>query len=289
MTEEIARLIARHARPDLGSAIDGLLLSRVTGSETHYSLTSPLLVVMAQGGKRLWLGEREFGYRAGQCLIVTATLPVTGHFDASPDVPSLACGLVLDPAAIAPLLDLAPVPDDDGDPAAMATQDAPPELLDAVLRLLRLLERPADAPVLAPMIVREILWRLLTGPHGGLLRRAALDGGGLERIGRAIGWIRANYAEPLRIDDAARVAGMSRSAFDRQFRAVTAMSPLQFQKRLRLQQARTLLLAGPPDVAGVGHRVGYDSPSQFTREYRRLFGAPPTHDTARRRSPSITL
>ena len=168
--------------------------------------------------------------------------------------------------------------------SAIATGEAGPELLDAVARLLRLLDHPADAPVLAPLIEREILWRLLTGPHGATVRQIGLADSGLSHVGRAIGWIRDNYAEPMRIDDLARLAGMSPSAFHRHFRAVTAMSPLQFQKRIRLQEARSLLVARPGDVAGVGHLVGYDSPSQFNREYRRLFGAPPGQDAARLRT-----
>jgi transcriptional regulator GlxA family with amidase domain len=166
----------------------------------------------------------------------------------------------------------------------MATGDAGPDLLDAAARLLRLLDHPSDAPVLAPLIEREILWRLLTGPHGGVIRQIGLAGSGLSHVSRAIRWIREHYAEPLRIADLARLTGMSPSAFHRHFRAITAMSPLQFQKRIRLQQARTLLVARPGDVAGVGHLVGYDSPPQFSREYRRLFGAPPGLDAARLRA-----
>jgi transcriptional regulator GlxA family with amidase domain len=157
-------------------------------------------------------------------------------------------------------------------------------LLDAVARMLRLLDHPADAPVLAPLIEREILWRLLTGPHAAVIRQTGMADSGLSHVSRAIRWIRDNYAQPLRIADLARLAGMSPSAFHRRFRAVTAMSPLQFQKRIRLQEARSLLVARGGDVAGVGHLVGYDSPTQFNREYRRLFGAPPGQDAARLRA-----
>ena len=141
--------------------------------------------------------------------------------------------------------------------------------------MLRLLDHPTDAPVLAPLIEREILWRLLTGPHGGMVRQIGLADSGLSHVSRAIRWIRDNYAEPMRISDLAGLAGMSPSAFHRHFRDVTTMSPLQFQKRIRLQEARSLLVARAGDVARVGHLVGYDSPTQFSREYRRLFGAPP--------------
>ena len=288
---ELRALIATHARPDLKTAIDGLLVSRTETSAPDHALTEPLLVVMAQGGKRLLLGEEVFEYRAGQCLGVTADLPVAGHFlGASPEHPALALGLVLRPAAIAALLlDTPAVPR--SRPAvsrpAMATGPAGPELLDAVTRLLRLLDHPADAPVLGPMIQREVLWRLLTGPHAGMVRQIGLADSGLSHVSRAIGWIRDHYAEPMRISDLAGLAGLSPSAFHRQFRAVTAMSPLQFQKSIRLQQARSLLVARSAraqDVAGVGHQVGYDSPTQFSREYRRLFGAPPGQDSTRLRA-----
>jgi transcriptional regulator GlxA family with amidase domain len=150
--------------------------------------------------------------------------------------------------------------------------------------MLRLLDHPADARVLAPLVEKEILWRLLTGAQGAIVRQIGLADSSLSQVSRAIRWIRDNYAEQMRIEDLARQAGMSAAAFHRHFRAVTTMSPLQFQKRIRLQEARSLLLARPADVAGVGHLVGYDSPSQFSREYRRLFGAPPGQDATRLRA-----
>lgn len=153
-----------------------------------------------------------------------------------------------------------------------------------MVRLLRLLDHPEDLPVLAPLIEQEIMGRLLTGPHAAAVRQIGRTDSGLALVGRAIRWIRDNYAEPLRIADLAALAAMSPSAFHRHFRAITAMSPLQFQKRIRLQEARSLLAVRPGDVAGVGHLVGYDSPSQFNREYRRLFGAPPGLDAARLRA-----
>jgi len=283
---ELRALIAAHVQPDMQTAIDGLLLSEDAASTTpDYSLTEPLVVVMAQGGKRLLLGDDVYEYRAGQCLVVTADLPVTGHFVG--DATSLGMALVLRPAVVAELVLQAP-------PArwartapghsAMSTADAEPELLDAVIRLVGLLEKPSDAPILAPLIEREIIWRLLTGPQGETVRQIGLADSNLAYVSRAIGWIRDNYAEPMRIEELAQVAGMSASTFHRHFRAVTAMSPLQFQKRIRLQEARSMLVTAPSDIAGVGHRVGYDSPSQFTREYRRLFGAPPGQDAMRLRA-----
>lgn len=285
---EIRSQIARHARPDMSTPIDGLLMSKVEFGPTDpdYSLTEPLLVVMAQGGKRLLLGEQVYEYRAGQTLVVTADLPVTGHYiDIGPGAPSLAMGLVLRPAAVAALVLQAPTQRSSrAEGSAISTGEADADLLDAVTRMLRLLDHPADAPVLAPLIEREILWRLLTGPQASTIRQIGLADSDLSHVSRAIGWIRDNYAEPMRIEDLARLSGMSVSAFHRHFRTVTAMSPLQFQKRIRLQHARSVLVAHPGDVAGVGHRVGYDSPSQFNREYRRLFGAPPGQDAERLRT-----
>ena len=290
LLDEIRSRIAAHARPDLRTPIDGVLLSKVTSVQASpdYSLTEPLLVVMAQGCKRLMLGDRIYEYRSGQCLVVTANLPVTGHYvDIGERTPSLAMGLVLRPAAIAALALQAPAgrwSRGTAGSSAMATSDAGCDLLDAVARMLRLLDQPADAPVLAPLIEQEILWRLITGPQASTIRQIGLANSDLTYISRAISWIRDNYAEPIRIDDLARLTGMSASAFHRHFRAVTAMSPLQFQKRIRLHQARSMLIARPGDVARVGHLVGYDSPSQFNREYRRLFGAPPGRDATRLRT-----
>jgi AraC-like DNA-binding protein len=283
---EIRDVVASRARPDMSTSIDGLFLSRVETSEVHHSLTEPLLVVMAQGGKQLLLGEHVLEYRTGQCLVVTTELAVSGHFiGATPRTPALGVGLALRPAAIAPLLlETAAHRRLPTGPPAIATGTADLELLDAVARMLRLLDRPADARVLAPMVEREILWRLLTGPHGAVVRQIGLADSSVSQIGRVIGWIRANYAEPVRVADMARMAGMSPAAFHRHFRAVTATSPVQFQKRVRLQEARALLVARPDDIAGVGHLVGYDSPSQFNREYRRLFGEPPGRDATRLRA-----
>jgi AraC-like DNA-binding protein len=285
---EIRAIIDANAGPDLRTAVPGLLLSRVETAEVDHSLTEPLLVVMAQGAKQLLLGDRVYEYRAGQCLVVTADLPVTGHFvGASPRTPSLGMGLVLRPAAIASLSLDAPAVRRTRAPTeqpAMATGAAGVDLLDAVARMLRLLARPEDAPVLAPLVEREILWRLLTGEHGAMIRQIGLADSGLSHVSRAIRWIREHYAEPMRVENLARLVGMSVSAFHRHFRAVTAMSPLQFQKRIRLQAARSLLVGRSDDVAGVGHLVGYDSPSQFNREYRRMFGAPPGQDAARLRA-----
>jgi transcriptional regulator GlxA family with amidase domain len=165
----------------------------------------------------------------------------------------------------------------------VAVSDASDDLLDALVRMIRLLGRPADVPVLAPMIEKEILWRLITGEQGRMVRQIGLADSRLSHIGRAIRWIRTHHADLIRIDDLARMSAMSVSAFHRHFRAVTAMTPIQYQKRIRLQEARLLLISDARDVATVGFAVGYDSASQFSREYRRQFGVPPGQDAARLR------
>lgn len=246
------------------------------------------LAVVAQGRKRLALGDQVYDYGVGQYLITSVDLPVTGHVvQASPDEPTLGFGMTLEPAAIAGLMlqvgeeDL-PRPSPAARPG-IAVSTAPDDLLDAIVRLLRVLDQPRDRKALVPVFKREILWRLVTGDQGDAVRQLGLTDSSLSHISRATRWIRENYTRPFRVEDLARISGMSVSAFHRQFHAVTAMSPIQFQKKIRLQSARLLLANNPNDVAGVSNSVGYDSPSQFSREYRRLFGAPPSQDAARMR------
>ncbi|MGC5317253.1 AraC family transcriptional regulator [Micromonospora arida] len=287
--DELRALLARHARPDMSTAIDGVLISKVdeqTAPTT--SMSGTVLALIAQGAKRMALGDRVYEYRAGQYLVASVDLPVTGRFtQASADTPALGFGLVLHPATVAELLlqaapgDLPPLPG--GAPSGMVVSDAPDELGDAVVRLLRLLDRPRDVTVLAPLIKREILWLLLSGEQGAAVRQLGLADSSLSHIARAVRWIRDHYAEAFRVEDLARLSGMSVSAFYRNFQAVAAMSPIQFQKQIRLQEARLLLATHPNDVTGVGSRVGYESPSQFSREYRRQFGAPPSQDASRLR------
>jgi AraC-like DNA-binding protein len=201
-----------------------------------------------------------------------------------------------EPAAIAELMLRAgpgDLPRSPGTPRpGIAVSDAPDELLDAVVRLLRLLDRPRDRRTLVPLVKREILWRLITGDQGDAVRQLGLADSSQRHIARAARWIRENYARPFRVEEVAQLSGLSVSAFYRNFQAVTAMSPIQFQKHIRLQAARLLLAESPSDITGVGNRVGYDSPSQFSREYRRLFGAPPSRDAVRIRagaSPAAAL
>ncbi|TKK83929.1 AraC family transcriptional regulator [Herbidospora galbida] len=286
--DELRGLLNRHARPDMTTPIDGVLVSRVGRSEPpETSMSGTVLAVIAQGEKRLALGDRVYDYRAGQYLVASVDLPVTGHFvGATREEPALGFGLVLRPEAVAEVLLSAGAGDVPREPggavSGLAVSDVSAELLDAVVRLLRLIERPRDRAVLAPLVIKEILWLVASGPQGGAVRQLGLADSGLSHVARAVRWIREHYAQPFRVEEVARLSGMSVSAFHRNFQAVTAMSPIQFQKQIRLQEARLMLATSPGDIAGVGHRVGYDSPSQFSREYRRQFGTPPSQDATLR-------
>lgn len=293
--DELRALLARHARPDMTTAIDGVLVSKVEQPALPSpSMSGTVFALIAQGAKRLALGDRVFEYRAGQYLVASVDLPVTGHFtEATPEQPALGFGLTLHPPAVAELL-LQTGPGDfaragSGAPPGIAVSDASDELVDAVVRLLRLLDQPRDAAVLAPLVKREILWRLVTGEQGAVVHQLGIADSSLAHIARAVRWIRDHYTQSFRVEDVAQLSGMSVSAFYRNFQAVTAMSPIQFQKQIRLQEARLLLATHPNDVTGVGHRVGYDSPSQFSREYRRLFGAPPSQAAAHLGSSTLSV
>jgi AraC-like DNA-binding protein len=288
---EICSLIAGHAGAgeiaSARTAIPGLHVAAASvTTEPINHVYEPVFGLVAQGAKSIVLGDKVFDYGAGQYLVVSVDLPITGHINvASEREPFLCMGLTLRPATIATLLLQTAASDRSAvDTPGMGVSKAPGELLDAVVRLLRLLDHPRDAPVLAPLVEREILWRLLRGEQGAMLRQIGFADSRLSQISHAIRWIRANYAEMLRIEDLAQMAAMSVSSFHRHFRAVTSMSPIQYQKQIRLQEARARLLTQSEDVAAVGFAVGYDSPSQFSREYSRVYGAPPGRDAARLRS-----
>jgi AraC-like DNA-binding protein len=288
---ELRTLISRHAVGDVtATSLPGVVLSvSTTQTQSIHRVYEPVFALVAQGAKRATLGDTLLEYHAGQCLVVTVDLPMCGHvIEASEKKPFLAVGLMLKPATIASLLlDTASDAPTMVNPFGAAVGDATPELLDPFVRLLRLLEHPEDLPVLAPMIEREILWRILTGSQGALLRQVGLADSRLSHVGRAIRWIRMHYAEMLHTEELAELAAMSVSSFHRHFRAVTAMSPLQYQKQIRFQEARTQLLTTSRDIASVGLSVGYDSASQFSREYSRLFGRPPGQDAQRLRSSAM--
>jgi AraC-like DNA-binding protein len=288
--DELRELLERYARSDLTTVIDGVRICKTDHTVSpQSSMSGTVLAVIAQGGKRLALGDRFYEYGAGQYLVASVDLPVTGQvIDTGPGDPVLGFGMTLEPAAIAELLlQVGPgdLPRSSGAARlGIAVSDAPGELLDAIVRLLRLLDRPRDRKALVPLVKSEILWRLMTGDQGDLVRQLGLADSSLSHIRRAVQWIRENYTRPFRVEDVAQLSGMSASAFHRNFQAVTAMTPIQFQKQIRLQAARLLLANSPNDITGVGHRVGYDSPAQFSREYRRQFGVPPSIDAVRMRS-----
>jgi AraC-like DNA-binding protein len=285
---ELRDLLTRHVRPDATTAIDGVLISKADSSpRSSPAMSGTVFALIAQGAKHIALGDRVYEYGAGQYLLASVDLPITGRFT---EGPAVGFGLLLDPATVADLLlRAAPgdLPPGGGTPSGMAVGDAPAALVDAVTRLVRLLDEPRDRAVLAPLIKREILWRLITGPQGGTVRHLGLADSGLSHIARSVRWIREHYASAFRVEDVAKLSGMSASAFYRNFQAVTAMSPIQFQKQIRLQEARLQLALDPRDVTGVSRRVGYDSPSQFSREYRRQFGAPPSQDATRLREVPV--
>jgi AraC-like DNA-binding protein len=283
---ELRLLIVRHAggaARHRSTILDGVSIACVMQPTPPTAVMSePSLAVVAQGVKRTVLNGVPFDYRAGQYLVVSLDLPVIGQaLQASPDEPFAVFTMKLKPAAIAPLLletvHTARPPAFSG----LAVSDATPELLDPVVRLLRLLDRPDDLRVLAPGLEREILWRLITGDQGALVRQIGLANSSLTHIARAIRWIREHYNEPLLVADLAALSGMSASSFHRHFRAATSMTPIQFAKQIRLQEARALLMTQPANVAEIGYLVGYESPSQFSREYRRTFGVPPGRDAVR--------
>lgn len=295
---ELRALITRHAPQGEQTAIEGVLVSATHApTQPTASQTGTVMALVAQGAKRLAIGDRRHEYSAGQYLVASVDLPITGHFsEASSDEPALGFGLVLRPAVIATLLLQAPAQSvasgrvrGSGPPPALGVADASPELLDAVIRMLRLLDRPDDRQILAPMIEREIIWRLITGPLGESVRQAGVADSSLTHVSHAVRWITENYDKRFRVEELARRCGMSTSAFHRNFIAVTGLSPIQFQKQIRLHQSRLLLIAGSDDVASIGYRVGYESASQFSREYRREFGLPPAHDAERLRAGAATV
>jgi AraC-like DNA-binding protein len=250
----------------------------------------PSLGIVVQGRKRALLNDEVLYYDALNYLVVSVTLPMMGQvLEASNERPFLCLRLDLDLEEIARLLlelgdrGAAPVAADRG--LFVARMDEP--LLDAVLRMVKLLDAPEDIAVLAPTVKREIYYRVLRGDLGQRLVDLAERDGGNHRVVRAIEWLKQRYAEPLRIEELAEAVHMSPSTLHHRFKAVTAMSPLQYQKHLRLHEARRLMFADGIECAIAGHRVGYESPSQFSREYRRLFGAPPRVEIARLRETGV--
>jgi AraC-like DNA-binding protein len=287
---ELADRIARTAPGDgvQTTAIAALTVIRASSpSQPLASLYHPSLCIVVQGRKRALLGAEVYNYDPLNYLVVSMSMPVVGQIiEATPAQPYLCLRIDLDPALVNELLSqlgaAAPPRAGDGRALFLARTSAP--LLDAVLRLVRLLDAPGDAAVLAPLALREIHYRVLLGDLGQRLRSLCEVDGASQRVARAIELLKSRYAEPLRIEDLAAAAHMSASSLHQRFREATATTPLQFQKQLRLQEARRLMLTEGIEAAAAGYRVGYESPSQFSREYRRLFGAPPKREVAARRT-----
>jgi AraC-like DNA-binding protein len=280
---DIAGLVARHARDESPeSMIGGLFLTRrCAPSQPLYTDQRPSFWLVAQGRKRLTVGGQTLDYGVGDCLLVALDLPVTSRvIEASDTNPHLCVGMEINAQRLVDLIGRLP----DGAASAKseisgaAVTAASPDLLDATLRMLRLLERPNDIAAMAPLIEQEILYRLLTGPHGARLINIAMAEGAGQKITRAVAWLRNHFAQPLRIGLLAESVGMSESSLHHHFKAVTNMTPMQYQKQLRLHEARRLMLADGADVGAAGFAVGYQSPSQFSREYRRFYGVPPSRD-----------
>nr|WP_231934116.1 AraC family transcriptional regulator [Bordetella bronchialis] len=266
------------------TAIPGLHLHRLTcTSGPHHALQLPIFGVIAQGSKRLLVGDEVYDYDPLHYLVSSVDLPVSGKVTVgSPTEPYLGLRLDLDVEAIDDLIHEVDPPSVPAEvPRGLYVNRLGDTLLDGVLRLLRLLDSPVDIPVLAPMVKREIFYRLLMNGQGAVLRQLVQKDSHTQRIARAIRLLREHYVRPLRVEELARHAHMSPSSFHHHFKAVTAMSPLQFQKQLRLQEARRLMFTSDADVAVVAHQVGYESPSQFSREYSRLFGSAPLRDKRR--------
>ncbi|MCQ9154314.1 AraC family transcriptional regulator [Acidomonas methanolica] len=295
MQEMIIRLRDMVERHCAGSAVrtvvPGLMFFREEAPTMPAEvLYDPRFCIIVQGAKQVVLCDRVFNYDARNYMVTAVDLPVTGQVTlATSDEPYLALCLTLDPGQIAELL--LDVQDDELKhgplcPSCMSVSPLTAEILDPVTRLVTLVERPQDIPVLLPLFQRELLFRLLQGPQGYVLRQIATSGSNLSQINRAMHWIRDHYREPFDIGSVARIAGMSPSSFHRHFRSATMMSPLQYRTRLRLQDARRRLMQGRADAAEVAFAVGYESPSQFSRDYRRMFGHPPVRDVSRIRALS---
>lgn len=284
LVERITRAVSKDGTIE---PLQGLYLHRSSSPrEPLHSVYDPAFCMIAQGSKEIFLGDERYLYDPAHYLLVTAELPVMGHVcDASQARPYLSLRLKLDPTLVSSVMVEAGhvAPRSHAGVRAIDVSPLDASLLDAVVRLVRLLDSPGEAPFLAPLITSEIVYRLLMGKQGDRLRHIAVLGGHTHRIAKAIERLRKEFDQPLRIDDIARELGMSMSGFHHHFKAVTALSPLQFQKRLRLQEARRLMLGERLDAAGAAYRVGYDDASHFSREYKRLFGAPPLRDVERLR------
>lgn len=285
LREKLSRLMPRPGK--FTCAVLGLAYARreeVNKSENCFN--RPVVAVVVQGFKRSVMGGEEYRYGEGHCLVAGVDMPSSSQIiGASPEEPFLAISLDLDRSLIARLAAEVPAPPGSGAGSgkALSIVEVDPDVLDAFLRLVEMLDRPEQIPALAPLVVREIHTRLLLGPQGGYLRQITTHGTQSNQISRAITWLKDNYREPLQVDRLAQQVNMATSTFHRHFKEVTTLSPLQFHKRLRLYEAQRLMLAENANATSAGMAVGYESTTQFNREYKRLFGEPPRRDMSRLR------
>ena len=286
--EELVERIARAIRED-GTAqpLAGLHLARLSAPlEPTHGVLEPSFCVIAQGSKEVLLGDSRYRYDPFHYLLATVELPTSRRvLEASKERPYLSLRLELAPALVSSVMVDAghASPPAHADVRAINVSPLDLDFLDAIVRLVRLLDSPAEAPILMPLITREIIYRLLIGDQGSRLRHLTMMGGYTPHIARAIQRLRQDFGQPLRIEQIARELGMSVSGFHHHFKAVTAMSPLQFQKQLRLQEARRLMLGEDLNAASAAYRVGYNDASHFNREYKSVFGVPPMRDVQRLR------
>ena len=268
-------------------AFPGFHLARASNpTEPVQSVYPPSFCFVAQGSKRALLGEEVFRYDPDHYMIYTVDLPITFQVDeASEQRPYLGFRMDLEPALVASVImeSGSRIKKGDASTKAMNVSSVDADLLDGIVRLVRLIETPAERKVLAPLITREIVYRLLIGGQGARLSHV-LASGDTRRISKAIGHLRQHFDEQLKMEEIARELGMSVSGFHHHFKSVTSMSPLQFQKQIRLQEARRLMLGEDLDAASAGFRVGYEDPSYFSRDYKKQFGAPPQRDVDRLRN-----
>lgn len=285
--ETLADLVERHTGQDgyYSTTIPYLFLSRfsdVTGP--NYGVHNPSLCITVQGDKEILLGRESYKYGPSDYLIASVDLPITGQvIQATPESPYLAFKLEFNPSEILDVLRDSElfVQSKGTTKRAMYVSRIDSPLLDAVIRLVRLLDNPQDIPVLAPLFKKEILYRVLNGEQGATLQQIAIQGSSTLRIKDVIEHIMNNFERTIRVEELAEIASMSVATLHKHFKEVTAMSPIQNQKHLRLQEARRLLLSESSDASDVAFRVGYESPSQFSREYSRMFGLPPREDIKR--------
>ncbi|MBC1221650.1 AraC family transcriptional regulator [Nostoc sp. UCD121] len=290
--QELAALVTRHTDGKGDgfhqTAIEQLEFQRESSASTSLQgVCEPIFAILVQGKKEALLGEETYRYGAAQYLVVSVDLPLSAFIvEATPEQPYLGFKLNLDPRQLCDIITAQTSVIEEKKNSVrglfVSTIDAP--LLDCAMRLTRLLDTPQDIPILAPMIIREIYYRLLMGEQGEAVRQIATSGSNMQRIAEVIKLIKADFTKPMRVEELAGQASMSSSSFHHHFKKVTSMSPLQYQKQLRLLEARRLMLAENSDAANAAYQVGYESPSQFSREYSRMFGAPPIRDIERLRT-----